>query len=83
MQIEKIANFYEHIIWDWNGTIMDDLEFCVGLINDILLSENKPKLSNEEYQSIFTFPVIEYYKLAGLDTSEENFKFFAAATRVL
>ena len=27
---------YEHIIWDWNGTLLDDLDVCVDVMNGLL-----------------------------------------------
>ncbi|MBI2417144.1 MAG: HAD family hydrolase [Ignavibacteriales bacterium] len=67
-------NTYKHIIWDWNGTLLDDLELCVSLINNILTERNLPELSKEAYQNIFTFPVIDYYKEAGLNFETESFE---------
>ena len=32
---------YKHIIWDWNGTLLDDKEICVKSINNILSSTKK------------------------------------------
>ncbi len=27
---------YKHIIWDWNGTLFNDVELCHSIINGIL-----------------------------------------------
>lgn len=62
---------YQHIIWDWNGTLFNDVELCAGIMNLLLTQESLPNISVEKYKSIFTFPVEEYYKIAG-HTFERN-----------
>lgn len=57
----------KHIIWDWNGTLFDDVELCRDIINGILLRRGLAGLSLETYRKIFTFPVKNYYEKAGLD----------------
>jgi phosphoglycolate phosphatase len=64
-----MINHYKHIIWDWNGTLFDDVELCVDIINGILTKRSIAKLSLEQYRDIFTFPVQDYYIKAGLDFS--------------
>jgi phosphoglycolate phosphatase len=56
---------YEHIIWDWNGTLFNDVELCHSIMNKLLAQQSKATITLEQYKNIFTFPVIEYYKLAG------------------
>ena len=26
----------KHVIWDWNGTLIDDAQLCVSIVNEIL-----------------------------------------------
>ncbi|HCY77788.1 MAG TPA: HAD family hydrolase [Ignavibacteriales bacterium] len=65
---------YRHIIWDWNGTLLNDVDFCRKIINKILIQYNLNELSLERYKEIFTFPVENYYKAAGLDFTKTSFK---------
>ena len=62
------------VIWDWNGTLLDDAPVCVAAINDMLRERSLPQLSAERYQEIFCFPVSEYYRKAGFDFSKEPFE---------
>jgi phosphoglycolate phosphatase len=55
------------IIWDWNGTLLNDVEISIMSMNQMLEKRNYPLLSREKYLAIFTFPVQEYYKNAGVD----------------
>jgi phosphoglycolate phosphatase len=65
---------YEHIIWDWNGTLFNDVELCVDIMNGLLQRFQLPKLTIDKYQSIFTFPVEKYYEKAGLDLQKNSFQ---------
>lgn len=64
---------YKHIIWDWNGTLLDDVELSLNIINKILTERNIKSLSLNEYRDIFTFPVQDYYEKAGLDFNKYPF----------
>jgi phosphoglycolate phosphatase len=69
--MNSIPKIYDHIIWDWNGTLFNDVELCASIMNVLLEQENLPNISIKKYKEIFTFPVIEYYKIAG-HTFERN-----------
>ena len=69
-----MINNYKHIIWDWNGTLLNDVDFCRRIINRILVENDLPELSLNRYREIFTFPVEDYYKTAGLDFSKTSFE---------
>ena len=65
---------YDHIIWDWNGTLFNDVELCADIMNMLLTQESLPNISIQKYKEIFTFPVIEYYKIAGHTFEEKSFE---------
>lgn len=65
---------YNNIIWDWNGTLFDDVELCANIMNLLLTEESLPSLSIKRYKEIFTFPVIEYYKIAGHSFKNKSFE---------
>ncbi len=58
------------IIWDWNGTLLNDVDACVTAMNIMLKKRNMPLLTTERYKQIFTFPVYEYYKALGFSTDD-------------
>jgi len=62
---------YTDIIWDWNGTLFNDVELCADIMNLLLEQESLPGISLKKYKEIFTFPVVEYYIIAG-HTFENN-----------
>ncbi|MFZ4463578.1 MAG: HAD family hydrolase [Bacteroidales bacterium] len=62
------------IIWDWNGTLLNDVSVCVEAMNE-MLSERKLALLNESvYRDVFTFPVKNYYQKLGFDFNSEPFE---------
>jgi len=64
----------KHIIWDWNGTLFNDMWLCVDVINNLLQKRNHPILSEIQYRNIFGFPVKDYYERAGFDFTHESFE---------
>lgn len=67
-------NEIRHIIWDWNGTLLDDAELCVQCINEILKSRNLKMVNIEFYRDHFSFPVSNYYKKLGLPVSGDEYQ---------
>lgn len=66
------------ILWDWNGTLLDDTEISRGVLNGMLSRRGLPTVSLERYREIFTFPIIDYYRKAGFDFSVEPYEVLAA-----
>ncbi len=65
---------YKHIIWDWNGTLLDDVELCVSIINALLVKRSLTPVSLDYYREIFSFPIIQYYEKLGFDFTHESFE---------
>lgn len=62
------------IIWDWNGTLLNDLHYCIDTINILLGKRNLPLLDHNRYREVFSFPVKEYYRQIGFDFNTEDFE---------
>jgi phosphoglycolate phosphatase len=60
------------VIWDWNGTLLDDVAPCVSSMNTMLATRRYAPLSTTRYKEIFTFPVKDYYINAGIDLSKHD-----------
>ena len=65
---------YKHIIWDWNGTLLDDVDIVIDCMNSLLKKRNLPLLHVDKYKDIFTFPVKDYYSQLGFDFTTEPFE---------
>lgn len=62
------------IIWDWNGTLLNDADLAVRTMNQMLEKRGLSLLSVDGYKSVFTFPVKEYYEKIGFDFQKEPFE---------
>jgi phosphoglycolate phosphatase len=60
---------YRHVIWDWNGTLLDDVSYSVELMNTLLVRHGLARIDVARYRSIFDFPIRLYYERAGFDLS--------------
>lgn len=64
----------ELILWDWNGTLLDDVELCVDALNRLLAEYGYPqRYDKNQYRAIFGFPIEEYYIRAGFDFTRNSF----------
>ena len=67
------------IFWDWNGTLMDDVDFTHGCLNWMLETHGYPQRYDlDEYREIFGFPIEEYYLRAGFDFARHPYPELAA-----
>lgn len=64
-----------YVIWDWNGTLLDDTPAALGAQNALLERRGLKTLSLEEYRETFSFPTLKFYEKQGIiltpDISEE------------
>ncbi len=65
---------FQHLIWDWNGTLLDDTWLCIEVMNESLRRRGLPLLTPERYEEVFEFPVINYYHRLGFDFTNETFE---------
>lgn len=70
---ERIED-YEHIIWDWNGTLLDDVETCLTVLQQTLTAHGITPPNLEDYRAQFHFPVKSYYESLGIDFSDLDFE---------
>ncbi len=65
---------YDHIAWDFNGTILHDVQCGVDATNILLRRRGLPTIDSlEYYYSIFCFPIIRYYERLGFDFTRESY----------
>lgn len=63
----------QHIVWDWNGTLLDDTWLCIEIMNGLLAERSLPALTRARYHEVFDFPVEEYYRRLGFDFNRDPF----------
>jgi len=64
-------NNIDTVIFDWNGTLINDIWLGVKAMNQMLEKRNMPLITESYYREIFRFPVKDYYKDLGLDVDSE------------
>ena len=63
------------VLWDFNGTLYDDVETARRCMNTLLERRGMPLLADTDaYRRIFGFPVRDYYVRAGFDFARESFE---------
>lgn len=75
---QQIPPGTDTIVFDWNGTLLDDIEYCLSITNAMLEEFSLPQLSRSRYREIFTFPVQRYYEHLGFDFDRHPFSELAA-----
>ncbi|MEG1550017.1 MAG: HAD family hydrolase [Ruthenibacterium sp.] len=62
------------VLWDWNGTLLNDVVLCNHLLNTLLTRHGYAPIGNlTEYRNVFCFPISEYYQKAGFDFTRDPF----------
>lgn len=65
---------YTHVLWDFNGTILDDVDASIESANALLERHGLPPIASPEaYRSLFGFPVIDYYRRLGFDFERDSY----------
>jgi len=63
-----------HVIWDWNGTLLDDAWLSITAINILLQRYQLPQIDVKAYRDTFMFPVKQYYEKIGFNLLEPSFR---------
>lgn len=58
------SNFY--ILWDWNGTLLDDTEAAISTLNRMLAKRGLKGIDRKFYTENFSFPVRPFYEQIGI-----------------
>ncbi len=62
---------YKNILWDWNGTLMDDLQAAFDSVNIMLESRDMAPIDLNTYYSYITTPISGFYEKC-FDMSKEK-----------
>ncbi|WP_229067960.1 HAD family hydrolase [Actinoplanes sp. DH11] len=64
----------EHLVWDWNGTLLDDLHLVVSSTNEAFASVGARRVAADEHRRAFRRPVAEFYaEMLGRAVDAEEF----------
>lgn len=62
------------LIWDFNGTILDDADLCFAIENEMLAERGMQPITKEWYLDHFSFPIRDYYELMGYTFETESYE---------
>lgn len=63
---------YKNIVWDWNGTLLNDVKISHQTINVMLARRGLEEITLQYYLDIFGFPVRTYYEQIGFDFDKDD-----------
>ena len=66
-----------HIIWDWNGTLLDDTQAALNTLNAMLARRGVRPMALEFYRANFAFPVRSFYAQIGFELEKEDWDLLA------
>jgi len=61
-----------HILWDWNGTLLDDTQAALDTLNAMLARRGGRPISMDFYRDNFSFPVKPFYEAIGVRLGDED-----------
>ncbi len=61
-----------YILWDWNGTLLDDTKAALDTLNEMLRKRGNPEITMEFYRDHFAFPVKPFYRSIGVCLENED-----------
>ena len=61
-----------HILWDWNGTLLDDTRAALDTLNIMLARRHGKPITMEFYRDNFAFPVKPFYRSIGVCLENED-----------
>ena len=67
----------KHIVFDWNGTLIDDAWVFVDILNVLLKKRHLNQIDLNDYQEMFCFPLVDFYQNLGFDVTPDAFNIFS------
>ena len=67
-----LASKTRYVLWDWNGTLLDDTRAALDTLNIMLRRRGNPEIGMEFYRDHFRFPVKPFYKKIGVCLENED-----------
>jgi len=53
---------YKNILWDWNGTLIDDVGIALDAVNIMLRKRSLSEINMEQYYEYIDIPIIRFYE---------------------
>jgi phosphoglycolate phosphatase len=69
---EWMLSSLKSVVWDFNGTLLNDLDLAIRVVNEQLKRRGLPLLTEAAYRDVFGFPVKSYYRRIGLNSQADS-----------
>ena len=63
----------KNLVWDWNGTIVNDAFLFVQIMNGLLEVAGLSQINLSDYKNKFCFPIQNYWRILGFTFTDETF----------
>ncbi len=63
---------YKYIIWDWNGTLLNDIGASLASVNDMLALRGREPIDIDYYKECIGVPIIRFYEKV-FDMEKEDY----------
>lgn len=70
----ELVSPYDHVIWDWNGTLLNDIDIVIETISHLLDKHNLESINVDKYKEHFGFPIYDFYKKLGFELNMKEFQ---------
>jgi len=81
IEVQSAPYRIQHVVFDWNGTLIDDCALAVATVNTLRDELGLPRITREQYRRAFRFPIQEFYRSLGFEVDGDAFP--ALMTRYL
>jgi phosphoglycolate phosphatase-like HAD superfamily hydrolase len=51
-----------HIVWDWNGTLLDDNDAVVAAVNTVCAAFGREEIDLDQWRAVFSRPLLRCYE---------------------
>lgn len=62
----------KYILWDWNGTLLDDVDAQLASLNAMLTRRGLQPVTRRFFVDNFAFPARTFYRLVGMDVPDSE-----------
>jgi phosphoglycolate phosphatase-like HAD superfamily hydrolase len=59
--MDNLAPRRPHLVWDWNGTLLDDFSLVITATNAAFAAIEGPTVTADEHRRTFRRPIVDYY----------------------
>lgn len=73
----------KYILWDWNGTLLDDTQAALDTLNDMLKRRGRKPIAMDFYRDHFSFPCRPFYEQIGMPVPDAEWDALAKEYHVI